>query len=65
MVQVYDKELVLPLLMKVSQFLPPHYSRMPIEIEQIYDGSLFWCCSLKRRGNTCLVNEGVFIILKN
>lgn len=41
MVQGYDKELVLPLLMKVSQFLAPHYSRMPIEIEQIYDGSLF------------------------
>ncbi len=40
-VQGYDKELVLPLLMKVSQFLAPHCSCMPVEIEQIYDGSLF------------------------
>jgi hypothetical protein len=39
--QCFDTELVLPLLTKVSQFLIPHCSRMLVEIEQIYDGSLF------------------------
>jgi hypothetical protein len=40
-VQGYDKELVLPLLMKISQFLAPHCSHIPIKIEQIYDDYLF------------------------
>jgi len=40
-VQGYDKELVLPLLMKISQFLAPHCSCMHVEIEQIYDDYLF------------------------
>jgi hypothetical protein len=40
-VQGYDKELVLPLFMKISQFLAPHCNRMPVEIEQIYDDYLF------------------------
>jgi len=41
MVQDYDMELILPLLMKVSQFLLPYYSCMLVKIEYVFNGFLF------------------------
>jgi hypothetical protein len=41
MVQNYDMELILPLLMKVSQFLLPYYSCMLVKVKYVFDGSLF------------------------
>jgi hypothetical protein len=39
--QDYDREFILPLFIKVSQFLVPHCNHTPIEIEEIYDDYLF------------------------
>ncbi len=39
--QDYDKELIIPLFMKVSQILIPHCNHTPTKIEQVSNGFLF------------------------